>query len=81
MSTRYQATHLKTILSDQGRKQAWLATKVGISPRLLAYIVSNERTASESVAERIALALGVPLFLVFDTTEIVEDTTDTEDAA
>lgn len=72
MNTRYRATHLKSVLSEQGRKQAWLAAKVGVSPRLIGYILTGERTASAEVAARIALALGVPLFFVFDCTDVHE---------
>lgn len=81
MSTRYQSTHLKTVLSDQGRKQSWLAARAGISPRLLAYIVSGERTASAEVATQIAAVLGVPLFFVFATTDVVDGDSTTEAAA
>lgn len=75
------ATHLKSVLSAQGRKQTWLAKQAGVSQRLISYLLTGERTASAEVAERIALALGVPLFFVFDTTDIVENTTDTAEEA
>ncbi len=65
-SGRYRATHLAAVLEEQGRRRDWLAATVGISPALVSMILSGERWASEDVAERIARALGVPLFLVFE---------------
>lgn len=70
---RYRATdHLRTVLREQGRKRSWLARQAGISPTLLHYLMSGERTAAAAVAERISLALGVPLFLLFERTGMSE---------
>jgi transcriptional regulator with XRE-family HTH domain len=74
MSTkRYRATHLKAIMDEQGRKRSWLARKVGVSESFIRFILSGERTVSEEVAERIATALGVPLFFAFDGTDVPDN--------
>lgn len=64
--TRYQAINLRAVLQAQGRKKEWLANEAGISPSLVTMLLSGKRTVSEEVAERIARAVGVPLFLIFE---------------
>ncbi len=64
--TRYQSTNLDRVLADQGRKQRWLARRVGVSESLVSMLISGERTISADMAERIAAALDVPLFLLFE---------------
>ena len=65
-------TKLRSVLDEQGRKRAWLARKAGVSESLIRFLLADppKRTVGEPVAERIALALGVPLFLVFDGTDV-----------
>lgn len=71
MSTkRYRATHLKTVMDEQGRKRAWLARKAGVSESMVRFILAGERTASHDVASRISLAVGVPISFVFDGTDV-----------
>jgi transcriptional regulator with XRE-family HTH domain len=50
-------TPLKRILLEEGRKQSWLAEKVGIDQPTLSRIV-NGLHCDAATCERIALALG-----------------------
>lgn len=59
-------------MDEQGRKRTWLARKVGVSESFVRFILSGERTVSPELAERIATALGVPLFFAFDGTDVPE---------
>lgn len=64
---RYRATsNLEAVLAEQGRRKDWLAIEVGVSPATVTRIVTGTRGADEAVAQRIAKALGVPLFLLFE---------------
>lgn len=70
-TTRYRATELGTVIAQQGRTRQWLAKQAIVHPSLITHLIAGRRTVSEPVAVRIAVALGVPLFLVF---ELSEDT-------
>lgn len=63
---RYTAPKVRILLEAQGRRQDWLAEKVGISPSLLNRAMSGTRTIDRDTAERIADALEVPFFVLFD---------------
>ena len=62
---RYVATHLGAVLESQGRKQCWLAGRIGVSGGYVSLIVAGERTVDRATGERIASLLGVPLYLLF----------------
>lgn len=62
---RYVATNLDAVLACQGRKQCWLAGRLGFSAAYLSLIVGGERTVDRATGERIAALLGVPFFLLF----------------
>jgi transcriptional regulator with XRE-family HTH domain len=62
---RYLATHLGDVLESQGRKQCWLAERIGVSGGYVSLIISGERTVDRETGERIAALLGVPFFLLF----------------
>ena len=82
---RYQvrADELQSLLRAQGRRKDWLAARAGLHPSMVSHLIARRRTASASVAERMAEALQVPVFLLFDVsarTKIVR-TGESEDAA
>lgn len=56
-SSRTYPTELKRILEEEGRKQAWLARRAGISTSRLSHIV-NGLHPSEDEASALARALG-----------------------
>ena len=62
---RYLATHLGDVLETQGRKQRWLAERVGVSGAYISLVIAGERTVDREMGERIAELLNVPLFLLF----------------
>ena len=63
---RYVATaNLAAILEAQGRKQAWLAGRLGISTSLLCLIIGGVKTADRARGQQIADTLGVPFGLLF----------------
>jgi hypothetical protein len=63
---RFTAPRLAQIIDSQGRMKAWVAEQGGVSPSTLSLAMSGKRTLSQDSAQRIAKALGVPLFLAFD---------------
>lgn len=68
--TNFKANEIDRLLAEEGRKSRWLANQVGISESHLSRIVSGERRISESLAKRIAEAIGAPLFLAFELTDV-----------
>ena len=62
---RYVATHLGGGLEGQGRKQCWLAARLGGAGGYVSLIIAGERTVDRETGERIAALLGVPFFLLF----------------
>lgn len=62
---RYRATNLGRVLESQGRKQRWLAERIGVSGAYISLIIAGERTVDQETGERIAALLDVPLFLLF----------------
>lgn len=67
---RYRATGLAQTLQEQGRHQRWLARKLGVHESMVSRIVAGERPASEMQAQRISELLMVPLFLLFELTNV-----------
>lgn len=63
---RYRATQLAPILKSQGRHQRWLAKQLGIHESYLSRVISGEKSLSADKAERAAVLLGVPLFVLFE---------------
>jgi hypothetical protein len=63
---RYVATaNLDAVLIAQGRKQAWLAGRLGVSTSLLCLIIGGVKTVDHARGQQIADALGVPFRLLF----------------
>lgn len=82
---RYQvrAEELQSLLHAQGRRKDWLAAQAGLHPSMVSHLIAGRRTASGDVAGRIAAALQVPVFLVFDVSDRTKNVPSgtTEDAA
>lgn len=66
---RFDATLLTQFLRDQGRKQRWLADRLGVHESLVSEWVNGRRTISEHRARQIATVLGVPFYLLFPVTK------------
>lgn len=79
--TEFKANGLEEVLTAQGRKARWLAAKVGISESHLSRIVSGDRLASRTLAEKIAATLQIPLFLAFEFTKRSDSITQEERVA
>lgn len=62
--TRISGTKIGDVLTAQGRRQDWLAERVGVSPAAVNRWVKGSRTVDIETARRIAEILDVPLFLV-----------------
>jgi hypothetical protein len=63
---RYVATvNLAAVLAVQGRKQAWLAERLGVSSSLLCLIIGGAKTVDCARGQQIADALGVPFRMLF----------------
>jgi hypothetical protein len=63
---RYVATNtLDAVMTAQGRKQAWLAARLGVSTSLLCLIIGGARTVDRARGDLIAATLGVPFGLLF----------------
>lgn len=63
------------MFNSQGRKLQWLASKAGLSEPFTSRVIRGERTIGEEKAQRIAEALGTPLFLIFECTDVLEMST------
>jgi len=70
-SRRYRPTGLRAALAAQDRTVVWSARKGGVSHPLIFLALTGRRTLSESVAQRITDALGLPMDELF--TEVVRD--------
>ena len=63
---RYVATaNLAAVLEAQGRKQSWLAERLGVSKPLLCLIIGGVKTVDLPRGQQIADVLGVPFRLLF----------------
>lgn len=71
--TKYIATNLDRVLTEQGRLRSWLADEVGVSRSLITMIAKGQRSVSRDLGERIAMAIGVPFFVLFDVRERAQD--------
>lgn len=78
---RMRSTGLKNVMEAQGRKKRWLADEVKLSESYLGRVINGTRTISKSDADRIATALGIPLFLLFEFTVVNQKSTQETTAA
>lgn len=65
-NTRFRSKTLGETLNGQGRKGRWLASQVGVSESSISRLISGKQTVDEAVAKQIALILGVPFFVLFE---------------
>lgn len=64
MDTHYDGAKLAAIMQAQGRRQTWLAGQVGVSVGMINHILKGRKPLTPALAERIAVALGLPLFIL-----------------
>lgn len=62
----YFATNLKAVLDEQGRRQDWLAEQIGVSESFMSRVIRGHCVIMRDRAERAAVALGVPFFVLFE---------------
>lgn len=62
---RFTGTKIGEVLHEQGRRQDWLAAKVGVTPATVNRWIRGSRSVDQISAQRISAALGVPFFLLF----------------
>jgi len=65
-SPRYTGTKIGDVLTEQGRRQDWLAAQVGVKPATVNRWIKGSRQIDRVNAERVAAALGVPFFSLFE---------------
>lgn len=73
---RLRATQLEQVIRSQGRTNRWLAGRVGLSESYLGRIIKGVFPVREEKAAQIARELGVPLFLVFEVTNVTNNVAD-----
>lgn len=64
-SAHYRATHLRDVITQQGRTLTWLAEQCGVTPFHFSRICSGQRRATADIARKSSDLLGVPLHLLF----------------
>lgn len=69
---RYRPIKLGETIETQGRLRSWVARRGGISEPMLSLAISGKRTINETAAIKIAEALQVPIFLIFEFAEANE---------
>lgn len=63
---RYTGSKIGGVLFEQGRRQDWLASKVGVTPATVNRWIRGNRSLDHTNASRVADALGVPFYLIFN---------------
>lgn len=58
-------TVLVQILEEQGRRQGWLARRMGVSDSHLSRLLTGEKAMSPARAEQIAAILALPLAVFY----------------
>lgn len=75
---RYTALPLlPQLITSRGIKQAWLGRKLNMSLVHFHHIVHGRRTISRENAQRVADALNMPFFALFESTYANKRSTDT----
>ena len=77
-ASRYGATNLEAVLDAQGRKRRWLAERIGVSESFVSKLLAGRLTVDRQQGERVAAALGVPFFVLFELRERSEEDSLTE---
>jgi hypothetical protein len=69
---RFIATNLEATIAAQGRTKRWVAKQAGFSESMLAHVLAGRKTIGRQAAEKVALALGVPFFVLFESAPAYE---------
>jgi transcriptional regulator with XRE-family HTH domain len=64
-SAHYRATHLRDVVTQQGRTLVWLGEQCGVTPGQYSRICSGQRRATLAIARKSSELLGVPLPMLF----------------
>src|SRR5690606_30731627 len=63
---RYTGTKIGMVLREQGRRQDWLATRIGVTPATVNRWIHGTRSIDRKDAVKVAAVLDVPFSLLFD---------------
>lgn len=66
---RLKAEAFRAVVAAQGRKKEWVARQAGVHPSYISHALAGRSTFDEDVSNRVALALGVPFFVIFDASD------------
>lgn len=66
---RVRATNLEAVILNQGRTKKWVADHGGFSQSMLSHLLAGRKTIAADAADRIATALGVPVFVLFESAD------------
>lgn len=58
---KYDRTKLRDVMTEQGRRNDWLASQTEYSVETIARYMSGQYEISDKFAERAARALGIPV--------------------
>jgi transcriptional regulator with XRE-family HTH domain len=80
-ATQYDGAKLAAIMQAQGRRQTWLAQQVGVSVSMINHILKGRKPLTAEMAARIAVALGLPLFVLARDIHFAEKSIQVEELA
>lgn len=64
-TAHYRATHLRDVVTQQGRSLVWMGEQCGVTPSQYSRICSGQRRATFDIARKSSELLGVPMKLLF----------------
>lgn len=69
ITNRFTGTKVKTVLTEQGRRQDWLANQIGVSQSTVTRWLKGDMTIGQEHANAISSLLGIPFSLLFESRE------------
>ena len=72
---RYHTIQIGPALKEQGRKQRWLADRIGVHESVVSDWVNGRRTVDQHRAKQIAEVMDIPFYLLFNDTFVAESVT------
>ena len=70
---KYDRLKLREVLTEQGRRNDWLAAQTGYTPQTIARYLGGQYPITDNFAELASKALGIPVsFLLADEPEPAE---------
>lgn len=69
MSERFRTNNLGAVIEAQGRTKRWVALQAGFSESMLGHVIAGRKAIVRERADRIAAALGVPFFVIWESAD------------